>query len=162
MARFTKTQKASGPATEVAGSVLLFSISYIKSGEERANMNKIQTFQALLCLFLATALAQPCIAMTSSADDRIIPISGKALNDEDMDVNRGGRANTTTITTVTSNQTMHSTSVGNTVNVEGNLVNGHISIGDNFGGSGIGSYVMNTGNNTTINSGVSLSVLMLQ
>ncbi len=115
------------------------------------------------CLCLWTALAFPGAALASPEEDRLSIDSATALNDEDMGENRGGSTTShTNITMVSSNQTMHSSSAGNTVNVTGDMVNGHISVGDNFGASGIGSYVMNTGNNATINSGVSLSVLMLQ
>ena len=76
-----------------------------------------------------------------------------------MNANRGSGGVITT-TNVASNQTLDSTSTGNTVNVTGNMTNGPISVGANFGVSGFGSYVMNTGNNAVINSGVSLSVLM--
>lgn len=115
------------------------------------------------CLCLWAAFAFPGAAMASPEEDRISIASANALNDEDMSENRGGSTTSNTnMITVSSSQTMHASSAGNTVNAGGDMVNGHISVGDNFGASGIGSYVMNTGNNATINSGVSLSVLMLQ
>lgn len=113
-----------------------------------------------LCLGILASLTVPGAALAASTDtDTIFLASADALNDADMSANRGGTLN---ITTVTSTQTMNSTSTGNTLTVGGSLTNGKISVGDNFGGSGIGSYVMNTGNNAVINSGVSLSVLMMQ
>ena len=94
-----------------------------------------------------------------SDGDKVVIVSEDALSEADMNINRGsgGVYNTTT---VASDQTMSSTSTGNSVNVAGNMTNGPITVGANFGGNGFGSYVMNTGNNAVINSGVSLSVLM--
>jgi len=98
-------------------------------------------------------------ACAGTANDSIVIAGAKDLDSESMSKSRGG---TVTIATVTANQTMESTSTGNSMTVFGNLANGSITVGDTFGGSGIGSYVMNTGNNSVINSGVSLSVLMLE
>jgi len=113
------------------------------------------------CLFALIILSTSSAAYadTPPDDDTIIISSAEPLSDADLDV-RGGAGNTT-ITTVSASQTMNSTTSGNALNVGGNLTNGSISA-VSFGGSGFGSYVMNTGNNSTINSGVSLSVLMLQ
>ncbi len=134
-------------------------------------MNSIPNteFRRTLCLAFLPALlffiASLSLASVSQAapsgDDTLVLTSVGALSASDMEVNRGSGGTTTTVT-VTSNQTMDSTSTGNTLNVGGNLTNGPISVGNNFGGSGFGSYVMNTGNNSVINSGVSLSVLMMQ
>jgi hypothetical protein len=96
-----------------------------------------------------------------TVDDTTVASLGESLSESDMDARRGSGGTTTTVN-VESNQTIASTSTGNTLNVGGSLTNGSITTGNNFGGSGIGSYVMNTGNNSTINSGVSLSVLMMQ
>jgi|GEM_PF-1942489 hypothetical protein len=112
---------------------------------------------AFLFLFASSA---PAAEAAASDNDMVVIASADALSQADMSANRGGT--TVNTTTVTSNQTMDSTSSGNTVNVAGSLTNGPISVGSNFGGSGFGSYVMNTGNNSIINSGVSLSVLMMQ
>ncbi len=87
------------------------------------------------------------------APDALLPLS-------DMDSKRGSGGISNTID-VSSNQTLSSTSTGNTVNVGGNLTNGSITTNGSVSGSGFGSYVLNTGNNATINSGVSLSVLSL-
>jgi hypothetical protein len=93
--------------------------------------------------------------------DKIVLTSAIALNDAAMDIHRGSGGTSTTVS-VTSNQSLSATSTGNTMNVGGNLTNGSIATGNDFGGSGFGSFVMNTGNNSTINSGVSVSILMLQ
>jgi len=107
---------------------------------------------------LAFGFALLFSAASARAD---VSLSGaSALDDADMSHSRGGSVTTTT--TVTANQSMESTSSGNSMSVFGNMANGPITVGENFGGSGFGSYVMNTGNNTVINSGVSLSVLMQQ
>ncbi len=134
-------------------------------------MNSIPNtaFRRTLCsaflpafLFFVASLPVASASLAApSGDDTLVLTSVGALSTTDMDVNRGSGGTTTTVT-VASNQTMDSTSTGNTLNVGGSLTNGPISIGNNFGGSGFGSYVMNTGNNSVINSGVSLSVLMMQ
>lgn len=74
------------------------------------------------------------------------------LSVEDMDTNRGMFG----ITEQTSEQTLSAATTGNSLNVGGNLTNGNIFVGDNV--RGFGSYVMNTGNNSTINSAVSVNV----
>ena len=114
-----------------------------------------------LLAFAATApFAQTARAAQPQDIDTIIIASEDKISDADMAVNRAASGGTTV--TVSSDQVINATSTGNTMNVNGNLTNGNIVTGNNFGGSGFGSYVMNTGNNSTINSGVSLSVLMLQ
>ncbi len=118
---------------------------------------------ASLPIFLFVVAFLPFVTASSAAassDDMVVIGAASVLDDADLSANRGGTVTITT-TTVTSNQTLESTSTGNTMNVGGNLTNGPISVGDGFGGSGFGSYVMNTGNNSVINSGVSLSVLTL-
>jgi len=112
-----------------------------------------------LGLLLVTQMGMVHAACAGTANDSIVIAGAKDLDSESMSKSRGG---TVTIATVTANQTMESTSTGNSMTVFGNLANGSITVGDTFGGSGIGSYVMNTGNNSVINSGVSLSVLMLE
>jgi hypothetical protein len=125
---------------------------------------KNEGIRSIPLFILAFVLAFMMDAPNARSEDFNGPAELEAvLSDEDMDLNRGSRGMTTnTISTVTSNQTLTSTSTGNVMYVEGNLTNGAIAVGDNFGGSGIGSFVMNTGNNSVINSGVSLSVFMLQ
>lgn len=88
----------------------------------------------------------------------LFPAVANAMSDVEMGSARAGFVQNTN--NVTSNQTLNSSSSGNSVNVTGDLING--SIAAEFGGSGFGSYVMNTGNNAVINSGVSLSVLTVQ
>lgn len=102
----------------------------------------------------------PAHADTVTDDDQdCITIAAEdMLSDDAMDVKRGAGSDTTT---VVSDQTLTSVSSGNMVIANGNLTNGSITTGSNFGGSGFGSFVLNTGNNATINSGVSLSVLMM-
>jgi len=113
-----------------------------------------------LLTFTAISLfGQAAHAAQTQDNDNIIIAANYIISDEDMAVKRASGG---TAITVSSNQVINSTSTGNSVNVRGNLTNGDISTGSNFGGSGFGSYVMNTGNNSTINSGVSLSILMLQ
>ncbi|MDD5586458.1 MAG: hypothetical protein PHY92_05825 [Alphaproteobacteria bacterium] len=70
----------------------------------------------------------------------------------EMDVNRG----TFGINALTSEQALAAETTGNALIVGGNMTNGTIAIGDNVGG--FGSYVMNTGNNSTINSAVAVNV----
>jgi hypothetical protein len=110
-------------------------------GEEATNINKATN-------------------INNTNEDSLIVGSADILSETDLEAHRGS-GGTTTTTTVASNQSLSATSTGNVVNVTGDMTNG--SIGNStFGGSGFGSYVMNTGNNSTINSGVSLSVLMMQ
>ena len=119
------------------------------------------TFFPASLLVLAFLIYAPAASAESLNSDSVVITENGALNAAVMGSNRGGTLTITT-TTVTSDQTLESTSTGNSLNVNGNLSNGPISVGSNFGGSGFGSYVMNTGNNSVINSGVSLSVLTLQ
>ncbi|MBI1273957.1 MAG: hypothetical protein GC131_07720 [Alphaproteobacteria bacterium] len=113
---------------------------------------KITGFTAL---FLAAALAAaPAWAML---DDEIIIEDEAAMDLDTMGAARGAAAENSAVST----QTLAATATGNTVSVTGDLVTGSINIGDNFGGSGFGSYVNNTGNNTAINSAVSVNIQML-
>lgn len=117
---------------------------------------------ACVMLFAISAQARTVAPVNATTnEDNLAVSSADSLSDQDMTTNRGS-GGTTNITTVTSDQTINATSSGNTLNVGGNLTNGSITIGNNFGGSGFGSYVLNSGNNSVINSGVSLSVLMMQ
>lgn len=92
-------------------------------------------------------------AASVSGNDTIAIAAADVLSDADMAVKRASGGTTVS---VSSNQVINATSTGNTMDVKGNLTNGNIYTGNSFGGSGFGSYVMNTGNNSTINSGVSL------
>ena len=126
------------------------------------NITMTPTFKLFATLALGVFIAShsPAVAETTDADDHLALVNNDAVQQQDMDTDRGTGGDTTNVTTVTSNQTITSTSSGNTVNAGGNINNGPISVGNNFGGSGFGSFVLNTGNNATINSGVSLSVNM--
>ncbi|MDD3370335.1 MAG: hypothetical protein PHE27_00770 [Alphaproteobacteria bacterium] len=124
-------------------------------------MHRISSFRRtayLFSAFLCTVWALPAAA----EDDIAFFEPGEVLSEAAMNDSRAAQGTTIDITTVTSNQTLESTSTGNSVFVNGNMTNGTINVGSNFGGNGFGSYVMNTGNNAVINSGVSLSVLMQQ
>lgn len=77
---------------------------------------------------------------------------GSSLSGIEMEDNRGAFG----INTLTADQDLAASTSGNSLNVGGNLANGQIALGDNM--SGFGSYVMNTGNNSTINSAVALTV----
>ena len=110
---------------------------------------------AIAVFFPTQAPAEPPISAPAT-EETLTLAATDALSETDMTQERGGSA------TVVSDQTLASTSTGNVMNVTGNLTNGAIYTGENFGGSGFGSFVLNTGNNATISSGVSLSVLMLQ
>ncbi|HAX92220.1 MAG TPA: hypothetical protein DCY07_08480 [Rhodospirillaceae bacterium] len=116
----------------------------------------VLSFFALMLL-----MGSPCLAADTKegdAEDMVAFSSADevALTSEDMDSQRGaaGFANT-----LTSTQTINSSTTDNTLNVGGNLTNGQITVGDNLGG--LGSYVMNTGNNSTINAAVSLNVQIM-
>lgn len=84
------------------------------------------------------------------ANDDAFDLSS-AVSADDMMQTRGGSS------PITSTQTLNSTATGNTVSVTGDFSTGNVSIGDNFG-TGMGSYVMNTGANTAINSAMTVNV----
>jgi hypothetical protein len=121
-----------------------------------APLTRILACCAFLALLCATHSVHGEEAATNA--DLIALNASTPLSDSDMDGKRG--AGNFDISTSTSTQTLTATSTGNSVTVNGNMTNGSITTGSNFGGSGFGSYVMNTGNNATINSGLSLSVLL--
>lgn len=110
---------------------------------------------ALGALFLlgGTSLVQ---AATNEAEDTIVLQADNKviLSQDDMNASRGGESINTT--SLSSSQSLDATTSGNAINVGGDLTNGNIALGDNLGG--FGSYVMNTGNNSTINSAVSLNI----
>ena len=114
---------------------------------------------ALLVIGLAAFLSSAQVSMAADAEneDTVVfaPNDEKLLTVSDMRSDRGAFG----INTVTSEQTLASTAAGNSLNVAGDLTNGKISIGENFGG--FGSYVMNTGNNTAINSAVTVNIQMM-
>jgi len=114
--------------------------------------------RTLAMLALAMTLiadgAGMAIAADEDMDDAVIFSSAEeaSLSGWEMESNRGAFG----ITEQTSEQTLSAATTGNSLNVGGSLSNGNISLGDNI--SGFGSYVMNTGNNSTINSAVSVNV----
>jgi hypothetical protein len=115
---------------------------------------------ALLILGSVFVLADARQALAAGApetEDKIVfSLSGDdSLSLQEMDGARG----TAGVNTLTSSQTLAASTTGNSLNVGGNLTNGDIAIGDNLGG--FGSYVMNTGNNSTINSAVSLNIQIM-
>jgi hypothetical protein len=98
-----------------------------------------------------------CLANDGNLADDIVLSSDDeiALSGNDMEFNRGAFD----INTLTSDQSLAAETTGNTLNVQGNLTNGNIYMGDHFGG--LGSYVMNTGNNSSISSAVSVNIQMM-
>ena len=102
---------------------------------------------------LLTLIALP-VSAEETFDSVVIDAEQLALGD-----NEEGQRATASENNVINTQTLTSTVTGNTINVTGDMINGAVNIGD-FG-SGIGSYVMNTGNNSSINSAVSISIQML-
>ncbi len=117
----------------------------------------LKTLALLILGLTVTGAAPAAFAVETEADDTVVfsMKDEKPLSLKDMEEDRGAFG----INTLTSEQTLASTSAGNALNVGGDLVNGKISVGDNFGG--FGSYVMNTGNNTAINSAVTVNIQMM-
>ncbi len=87
-------------------------------------------------------------------DDDVIILSMEEgrLTDSEMAISSGASG----VTTMDSSQSLVAVGSDNTLYVGGDLTNGNIYVGDTLGG--LGSYVMNTGNNSTINSAVSLNL----
>lgn len=122
-------------------------------------MGRLAFLAFLFCLGINPALAEDIPPQSAvSADDEIVMVdegtTQLALNE--MDDHRGAAG-----TSLLSAQTLAATTTGNVFAVAGDLTTGSISLGDSLSGLGFGSYVMNTGNNTAINSAVSLSVQIL-
>jgi hypothetical protein len=95
------------------------------------------------------------LAADDQRDDNIVLFAaedGASLSSSEMATDRGAFG----VTTLESDQTLAASTSGNSLNVGGNMTNGTIAFGDNMGG--FGSYVMNTGNNSTINSAVAVNV----
>ncbi len=98
---------------------------------------------ALLCL------AAPAAANVDEAADEVVIAAAQTTELENgMTTGTGG---------ITVQQNLNASTTGS-VAVAGDLTTGKISLGDNFGGNGFGSYVNNTGNNTAINSAMSVNV----
>lgn len=116
----------------------------------------------LLGSVLMTAAGSASVAaeagQSTNGDDSVLlsSLSMEPLSGSEMEKNRGAAA---VINTLSSSQSLEAATSGNTLSVGGSLTNGDVSLGDNMGG--FGSYVMNTGNNSTINSAVSLSVQIM-
>jgi len=111
---------------------------------------------ALLVLGSALTAGSAGIAMSAENDDNdTVDFSAAneiSLSSGEMKDNRGAFG----ISNLESEQALAAETTGNSLNVGGNLTNGTISLGDNL--SAFGSYVMNTGNNSTINSAVAVNV----
>lgn len=112
---------------------------------------------ALLVFTAVSVIGASSVCKAEDASDIVVlsETDEITLSENDMDTSRGAYG----VNTLMSSQSMASTTSDNVLNVGGNLTNGDIALGSNFGG--IGSYVMNTGNNSTINSAVSLNVQIM-
>lgn len=122
--------------------------------------NAITKTLALLMVlsgYMAAGHSLAAQASAKNAGDEPVFLSpdGGLLSNNELAGTRGAAA----INTLTSTQTLAASTSGNTLDVGGDLTNGEILIGQNFGG--FGSYVMNTGNNSTINSAVSLNIQIM-
>jgi len=115
---------------------------------------------ALLILCFLTLTGDPSSAMAKDADaEDSVVISSQddvLLSRDDMKIKRGTFGITNALS---SEQMLETVAEGNALNVGGDLTNGNINFGDNFGG--FGSYVMNTGNNSAISSAVTVNVQMM-
>lgn len=112
-------------------------------------------------LLFLTALAAPCLA--ADPEDEIVlnhENGVQLLSPEDMTADRGAFGIEINENTAISSQSLAATTSGNALTVGGDLANGHITIGNQFGGSGFGSYVMNTGNNSTLMAATSVTIQM--
>jgi len=112
--------------------------------------------KTLALLLLGSALTAGIAGFALAADngDDVV-FSGPdeiSLSSGEMKDNRGAFG----ISNLESDQALAAETTGNTLNVGGNLTNGTINLGDNL--SAFGSYVMNTGNNSAINSAVAVNV----
>lgn len=95
-------------------------------------------------------------AASADSDDTFAVLSQQEVRLTVKDMLKRGEGTTNE---VNSSQVISASTNNNSLNVGGDLTNGDISVGDNFG-SGWGSYVFNSGNNSTINSAVSINVQM--
>lgn len=114
----------------------------------------------LLWALFAGGVVAPCAAQ--AAEDRSDSVWEDGFRDAlltpaDLSADRGaGGADYTAVST----QSLAATTTGNALSVAGNLVNGTIALGNDFGGAGFGSYVMNTGNNSTLTAATSVTIQM--
>ncbi|NCC03333.1 MAG: hypothetical protein EOM37_04710 [Proteobacteria bacterium] len=119
-------------------------------------MLKLLIVGAVVFLSSATAGWAAETPAVPDTDEVVLTAFGdELLSQDEMGKDRGAAA----INTLSSSQSLSSATTGNSLNVGGNLSNGAINVGENFGG--FGSYVMNTGNNSTVNSAVSFNVQVL-
>jgi len=109
---------------------------------------------ALLLLGSALTVGIAGFALAADNGDEVVfsELDEVSLSSGEMKNNRGAFG----ISNLESDQALAAETTGNTLNVGGNLTNGTITLGDNL--SAFGSYVMNTGNNSTINSAVAVNV----
>ncbi len=109
---------------------------------------------ALLLLGSALTVGIAGFALAADNGDDVVfsELDEVSLSSGEMKNNRGAFG----ISNLESDQALAAETTGNTLNVGGNLTNGTITLGDNL--SAFGSYVMNTGNNSTINSAVAVNV----
>ncbi|MDD5585376.1 MAG: hypothetical protein PHY92_00275 [Alphaproteobacteria bacterium] len=102
-----------------------------------------------------TAFPATCPALETDQD--IVTVEGgMALMPEAMAADRAAAGTNSVVAA----QTLTSTVSGSSLTIGGSLTNGAVSLGDNFG-SGLGSYVMNTGNNSSLTSAVNVSIQTL-
>jgi hypothetical protein len=120
----------------------------------RFSIPKTLAVLALSTVFIIGAVS----TCKAAADDDNVVLSASneiALSKIEMDSNRGAAS----INTLTSTQTLQAATSGNSFNVGGSLTNGNIALGNNF--NGFGTYLMNTGNNSTLNAALNLSVQLM-
>lgn len=126
------------------------------------SLKKMSALSIMVCALLVfgtnDSVAGTAQNSDEAANDKVLISNAEELllSTNEMGESRGTAG---TINTITSAQTLASTTAGNSMNVGGDMTNGDISLGDNMGG--FGSYVMNTGNNSTINSAVSVNVQIM-
>ncbi|HUZ13454.1 MAG TPA: hypothetical protein VMU93_11440 [Caulobacteraceae bacterium] len=115
-------------------------------------------------LLTNAALGQPVGAVSTAANAALgagealagaAPISPSALG-----ATSGGASNVTLYGAVTA-QTLEATNTGNTMTVGGSVTNGALSVQSNaFSGfSGIGNFVMNTGNQNSVQGSLNVTIV---
>jgi hypothetical protein len=112
---------------------------------------------------LAKAVNTDLFTSGAFADVSAVPPHDSAGNPiislGDLDGIRGGAEPTENVLTVT-NQVVNGATTGNTITVGGNMTNGAVNLDANaFSGfAGIGNFVINTGNNNTVQGTLSVQV----
>jgi hypothetical protein len=133
----------------------LFATYERQEAKMRYSIAKTLALLMLSIFFVAIgATASPAIEEDSGDNAVVFTSEETSLSGIEMETNRGAFG----VTTFDADQSLAATTSGNSLNVGGNLQNGNIAIGDHLGG--FGSYVLNTGNNSTINSAVAVNVQM--